>query len=66
MLVTVNGKPMEAPEGETLAGLVERLGLAGQPCAAEVNRQLVPRGERPGRVLHEGDAIELVTLVGGG
>lgn len=66
MQITVNGELQEAPAGETVASLVERLGLAGSACAAEVNRQLVPRAQHTQRELHEGDSIEIVTLVGGG
>jgi len=66
MMVIVNDKPKEVPAGTTLAELVEELGLGEVPCAAEVNRQLVPKREHAGRELCEGDRIELVTLVGGG
>jgi len=64
--IIVNGTAEEVPEGATLAELIERLGLGDRACAAEVNRALVPRGEHVGRVLREGDEVELVTLVGGG
>lgn len=66
MTLIVNGKPTELPEGESLSELIRRLGLAGQPCAAEVNRDVVPRRQHGERVLCEGDVVELVTLVGGG
>jgi len=64
--VSVNGKPQRLPDGETLAGLIERMGLAGTACAAEVNRRLVPKREHQSATLAEGDTVELVTLVGGG
>lgn len=66
MTVEVNETPREVRVGITLGELVEELGLADAPCAAEVNRQLVPKREHADRVLNEGDRIELVTLVGGG
>lgn len=66
MTLTINGKPAEAPEHETVAALVARLGLAGQPCAVEVNRTVVPRREHAERELCDGDVVEVVTLVGGG
>jgi sulfur carrier protein len=66
MQVVVNGERREVGEGETVAALIGRLGLANQACAAEVNRSLVPRREQGERVLREGDVVELVTLVGGG
>ena len=66
MRITVNGSPCDVPEPCTLEQLVEREGLADAPCAAELNKQLVPKAQRPDTTLREGDTIELVTLVGGG
>jgi sulfur carrier protein len=64
--IVVNGQERDVPAGTTVAGLVRLVGVAGQACAAEVNRALVPRREQDGRELREGDVVELVTLVGGG
>lgn len=66
MILTVNGQPHEEPAPLTLAQLIERLGLAGGACAAEVNRKLVPKREHAARELQDGDVVELVSLVGGG
>jgi thiamine biosynthesis protein ThiS len=66
MRILVNGKQESLPEGATVADLVRRLGLESAPCAAEVNKALVPKREHPTRALAEGDQVELVTLVGGG
>lgn len=66
MRITVNGHERDLPEGTTLSELIGRVGLAGGPCAAEVNEQVVPRREHDSHVLKDGDTIELVTLVGGG
>lgn len=66
MHVRVNGEAMELPAGITVAGLIERLGLAASICAAEVNQKLVPKREHGTHELREGDAVEIVTLVGGG
>lgn len=66
MKVIVNGEARELPEGETIASLIERLGLGKGACAAEVNKRLVPKREHAGTPLREGDSVELVTLVGGG
>ncbi len=66
MTVTVNGKPMDLPDGTTVRQLIERLELGKAACAAEVNKRLVPRKEHEGRALAQGDVIELVSLVGGG
>lgn len=67
MTVMVNGEEREVCEGATVAALIREVGAAkGGACAAEVNRELVPRREQERRVLCEGDVVELVTLVGGG
>lgn len=64
--IQLNGESREVPEGSSVAELVESIGLAPGHVAVELNRELVPRDRRPLIRLQEGDAIELVTLVGGG
>jgi thiamine biosynthesis protein ThiS len=66
MQIVVNGEPVTVESPSTLAALIERLGLGGAACAAEVNRRLVPRRDHGSCELREGDSVELVTLVGGG
>ena len=64
--ITVNGAPEHVAPGETIASLLERLGLSARPCAVERNRRVVPRREHAEAELQAGDEIEIVTLVGGG
>lgn len=64
--VTVNGEPRELLPGTTLADLLAAAQLDARYLAAEVNRRVVPRAEHSRAVLQPGDAIEIVTLVGGG
>lgn len=64
--ITLNGASRDVAPGTTIRALVESMGLAGVPCAAEVNRKLVPRREHETRQIAPGDVIELVSLVGGG
>lgn len=66
MRILLNGKPHDAPDNATIAVLLAELGVSGRPCAAEVNREVVPRREHESRQLVEGDIVEVVTLVGGG
>lgn len=66
MRVTVNGQVVELPEALTLRQLIERVGLASGPCAAELNRALIARRDHDATTLKEGDRVELVSLVGGG
>ena len=64
--ITVNGELHEVPEGTTVAGLLERLGKNPRFLAVERNLELVPRTEHAAATLREADALEIVTLVGGG
>ncbi len=66
MEIIVNGQPRQVGDQTTLAQLIQALGLADNPVAAEVNNMLVPKKEHPSCTLGPGDRIELVTLVGGG
>lgn len=66
MNITVNGQAHEVPEGITVRGLVETLGLTEGPVAVERNREVVPRVEHPTTTLSAGDVLEIVHFVGGG
>ena len=66
MQVTVNGARREVPDGVTVRGLVEHLGLTEGPVAVEVNREIVPRALHAERRVSAGDEIEVVHFVGGG
>lgn len=67
MKLIVNGQDctLESPDA-TVTDLVAHLKLTGRPVAVEVNRNLVPKRNHAQHALHEGDTIEVVTLVGGG
>lgn len=65
MHLTVNGEGREVPQGMTVRGLIEHLGLEG-PVAVERNRAVVPRAEHAKTELAEGDVVEIVHFVGGG
>lgn len=64
--ITLNGAPRELPPGGTLADLVRALGKDPRHVAVEVNRAVVPRADHGRYTLRPGDAVEVVTLVGGG
>lgn len=66
MKLTINGTERDAPDGLTVRGLIEHLGLGSGPVAVELNREIVPRSDHPTRRVSEGDAIEIVHFVGGG
>jgi thiazole synthase len=64
--ITVNAEPKSFPDPTTVADLLRHLGKDAKKLAVEVNRNVVPRGEHTACRLRDGDAVEIVTLVGGG
>jgi sulfur carrier protein len=64
--LTVNGRPARLDGSPTVAALLARYNLARAACAVEVNRRIVPKRRHADHLLHDGDAVEIVTLVGGG
>jgi sulfur carrier protein len=66
MLVHVNGEPRELQEGTTVAALLAQLALVSPRVAVEVNASVVRRARHAEVTLKAGDAIEIVTFVGGG
>jgi thiazole synthase len=64
--LTLNGQQQTFGESLTVAELLDRLGYDRRRIAVEVNRQVVPRLQQSAHCLASGDAVEIVTLVGGG
>lgn len=64
--IQINGDSRHCPESQTIADLLESLGLKPKFVAVERNEQLVPRAQHSECRLSAGDCIEIVTLVGGG
>lgn len=66
MTLTVNGERKTVADGLTLTQLVEELRLVPGRLASEVNGAVVRRAEYATTVLSDGDAIEIVQMIGGG
>ena len=64
--ITVNAEPRTLPDPLTVADLLRTSATTPTKLAVEVNRDVVPRAEHAARRLADGDAVEIVTLVGGG
>lgn len=64
--IFVNGEVREIPEKSTISDLLAELKINNRYCAVEQNQEVVPREQHSLTVLSEGDAVEIVTLVGGG
>jgi thiamine biosynthesis protein ThiS len=66
MQIRVNGEYREVDPGTTVARLLAQLEMHPRYLAVERNFELVPRTRHAECLLQEGDAVEIVTLVGGG
>lgn len=66
MLLTVNGRGREVPEGTTAKSLIVILGLDPERVAMEIDGDICPRAIWDSVELFEGQYIELVSFVGGG
>jgi len=66
MIISINGERREVREDLTVGDLIADLGLAPEQVAVERNGALVPRARHGATRLAPDDALELVTLVGGG
>jgi thiamine biosynthesis protein ThiS len=64
--IRLNGTARRVPDGQTLAGLVDSLGLDPRWVVAELNGQPVARDEFAARGLSDGDRLEIVRPVAGG
>ena len=64
--ITINGEPRSVEGSITLASLLNDLQIGPRHVAVEVNLEIVPRTRHDEFSLHEGDQVEVVTLVGGG
>jgi sulfur carrier protein len=64
--IVVNGQPRAVAAGSTIASLLAELEMTARHVAVEVNLELIPRARHAEHLLHSGDELEVVTLVGGG
>lgn len=65
MKLTVNGEAAES-RAETLAALVQELGLSDRMVATALNGEFVPKSARAGQALRDGDAVDIVAPMQGG
>jgi thiazole synthase len=62
----LNGREAEVPDGLTVQGLVEHLGLAPARVAVQRNGEVVKRDRYAEIHLEAGDVVEVVTFMAGG
>ena len=66
MKIIVNGEEREIGDGILLSTLIQELGISCARVAVERNREIVPPDLYEKTLLEEGDALEIVSFVGGG
>jgi sulfur carrier protein len=66
MTIQVNGEARSIDSGISVTELLRGLGVTAPHVAVELNLEVVPRAKHADTLLHEGDRLEVVTLVGGG
>ena len=66
MNLILNGEPRSFVELNSLAALVDALGLDPRKVAIELNLEIVPRSLYAQTGIKDGDRLEIVQFVGGG
>jgi thiamine biosynthesis protein ThiS len=66
MQLFINGKEQSFDAPLNLGQLIEQLGMKGDRVAAELNREIISRGQWSDTTLNDGDHLEIVHFVGGG
>jgi sulfur carrier protein len=64
--IRLNGDPIECPAGLSLLQLLELRGYKPQLVVVEFNGEILPRALWADQPVREADAVEVVTIVGGG
>jgi sulfur carrier protein len=64
--IRLNGEPISCPEGLSLLQLLELRGYRPQLVVVEFNGEILPRTCWADQPVRQADAVEVVTIVGGG
>jgi thiamine biosynthesis protein ThiS len=64
--LVLNGKPRSLASETPLPQLLEELGVDRRLVAVAHNGEVIPRDQYESVVLHDGDRVEIVRMVGGG
>jgi sulfur carrier protein len=64
--VTINGNRVELSQPVSIAQLLQSADVPPTYLAVEINAEVVPRELHATQLVGDGDAVEVVTLVGGG
>jgi thiamine biosynthesis protein ThiS len=66
MRILLNGDPHDLAAPQSVAALLERLGLDPRVVAVELDRKVVRRAQYTDTVVRDGAEVEIVAFVGGG
>ncbi len=66
MNIRLNGEQKEIPEGLTIRGLLEFLNIKHQRVAVELTETIVKKECYEETPVRDGDALEVVSFMGGG
>ena len=66
IVLQVNGKEVELDGPITVLAYIEKLGVSPRAVAVEHNGTIIERDAYATTTLREGDAVEIVRMVGGG
>lgn len=64
--IKLNGLPQSTPPACSISDLLLYLEITNPAIAIEVNGEIVSAADFPSRTIQEGDAVEIVSFVGGG
>ncbi len=64
--VEINGEAKEFETEMTISELLSQLKMNSRAVAVELNEQIQPRDQHDEQQITDGDALEIVSLVGGG
>jgi len=64
--VTINGASVRLDQPVSIAELLRSVEVPPNYLAVEINAEVVPREDHTTHLVNDGDAVEVVTLVGGG
>jgi sulfur carrier protein len=64
--ITVNGEPVQIESEMSVEQLLDTVDVPPNYLAVEVNADVVARERYAETIVHDGDQVEVVTLVGGG
>jgi thiamine biosynthesis protein ThiS len=62
----INGKRVELDQPTPLPSYFDRLGINPRAVAVEHNGVILERTDYANTILHDGDTVEIVRMVGGG